>query len=70
MAIVEGNLRYISTDLSDFCPFAQKDRDTLSITEWYNGEGFDVNIDAGSIQETFSLTHGQFKALMHLGTLI
>jgi hypothetical protein len=40
-----------------------KDDDFMEVTEWYNGEGFDVCIGE---KQTFSLTDGQFQALVAL----
>lgn len=45
-----------------FCHFA-KEHDFIEITEWYNGEGFDFNINGNS---TTSLTWGQWAALQKL----
>ena len=39
-----------------------KDDDFIEITEWYNGEGFDVVIN----DKQFQLTYGQFEALQAL----
>lgn len=53
--------------LNPYCYFADKDS-TISIIEWQNQEGFDVEIiSAGGGTKTFSLTHGEFKALQVLG---
>lgn len=50
------------TPLKPYCHFA-KDDDFMEVTEWYNGEGFDVVI--GTSQQ-FSLTTGQYECLMAL----
>jgi hypothetical protein len=50
------------TELKPYDHFA-KDDDFMEVTEWYNGEGFDVCI--GETQK-FSLTDGQFQALVAL----
>ena len=33
------------------------------VTEWYNGEGFDIFIDNNNKTERISLTHGEWQAL-------
>lgn len=50
------------TELKPYCHHA-KDDDFMEVTEWYNGEGFDVVIGN---EQRFSLTDGQFQALMAL----
>jgi NADPH-dependent 7-cyano-7-deazaguanine reductase QueF len=50
------------TELKAYCPFS-KDSDFMEVCEWYNGEGFDVNI---SDQNSVSLTWGQWEALQAL----
>lgn len=51
-----------SLPLKPYCHFA-KEHDFMELTQWANGEGFDVSID----EKTFSLTYGQFQALQVLG---
>jgi hypothetical protein len=41
------------------------EHDFIEITEWKNGEGFDVEI-TGRLSTTFQLTWGEFKALKKL----
>jgi hypothetical protein len=50
------------TELKPYDHFA-KDDDFMEVTEWYNGEGFDVVIGN---EQKFSLTDGQFQALVAL----
>jgi len=54
----------VYTDLKPFCTFA-KDNDFMEAIEWKNGEGFDVEISS-TLNERFSLTYGEFKALQEL----
>lgn len=53
--------------LADFCTFSMgvnKDRgDYLEVTEWTNGEGYDIDIQAGKDHQRFQLTTGQFDAI-------
>jgi hypothetical protein len=46
----------IFTELKGFCPFADKG-DYIEVTEWYNGEGFDVEVH-GKMGARFQLTWG------------
>jgi hypothetical protein len=39
-----------------------KEHDFMELTEWHNGEGFDVTMG----DKQFSLTHGEFSALITL----
>ena len=41
------------------------EHDFIEITEWNNGEGFDVEI-TGKLSSRFQLTWGEFKALKKL----
>jgi hypothetical protein len=41
------------------------EHDFIEITEWKNGEGFDVEI-TGRLSSRFQLTWGEFKALKKL----
>jgi len=44
-----------------------KETDFIEVTEWHNGEGFDVNINSNG-EQRFSLTWGQYEALQALVT--
>jgi hypothetical protein len=50
--------------LKGFCTFA-KENDYIEITQWYNGEGFDVDI-CGTKSERFQLTYGEYELLKKL----
>lgn len=50
------------TELKPYCHFA-KDDDFMEVTEWYNGEGYDVVIGT---EQKFSLTLGQYECLVAL----
>jgi hypothetical protein len=50
------------TELKNYCHMS-KVGDFMEVTEWHNGEGFDVTI--GTDQQ-FSLTTGQYECLMAL----
>ena len=49
-------------ELKGYCPFA-KDSDYIEITEWWNGEGFDVSI---SEEKTISLTWGEWELIQKM----
>jgi hypothetical protein len=49
------------TELKKYCHIA-KEHDFIEVTEWHNGEGFDVTLGEKSI----SLTWGEFDAMTAL----
>lgn len=51
----------VSDDLKKYCCLA-KDNDFIEITEWSNGEGWDVTIN----DRYFHLTHGELEAINFL----
>lgn len=51
----------ISDDLSKY-DHLSKDNDFIEITEWSNGEGWDISIN----DRTFQLTYGQLGAINFL----
>lgn len=63
MAIAVNTRRSIIVDLRDYCYLGKTHGDLLEVTEWVNGEGFDVSISSRSDQ-IFSLTHGELEALI------
>ena len=53
-------------NLTDWCTMSagRKDQgDFLEVTEWTNGEGYDIHISDVFGQRTFELTWGQFEAM-------
>ena len=52
------------TELKNYDHLA-KDNDFMEVTEWFNGEGFDVEISSGNGQR-FQLTWGEYDALKYL----
>jgi len=58
------NRKAIFTELKKFDHHASGD-DFMEITEWANGEGFDVDI-AAKLPTRFQLTWGEYKALKKL----
>lgn len=54
-----------SDDLKNYC-YLSGNNDFIEVTEWKNGEGFDVVIESHSHGDIFALTYGQFKLLKKL----
>jgi len=62
--IKEYNRKSVFAELSEF-DYLSKEDAFIEVTEWKNGEGFDVSIN--NFQEQyFNITHGQLKALNKL----
>ena len=58
----------VFVELKDWCIMSmgpdQKDKGHfLEVTEWTNGEGYDVCINDASGQQQFNMTWGQFQAI-------
>jgi len=51
-----------TTVLKEFCHFA-KDTHFIELTEWSNGEGFDVTLSTVMGNQLFTMTWGEFDAL-------
>ena len=52
-------------ELKPFCRH-HGDNDFIEITNWHNCEGFDVTISSKNKEQKFSLTYGEYEALVHL----
>lgn len=53
-------------DLANWCTMSmgRKEKgDFLEVTEWTNGEGYDVHISDMDGEKTFQITWGQFEAM-------
>ena len=57
--------RAIFAELKGYCHLSS-DNDYMEVTEWSNGEGYDVCIDRKSGSEKFSLTHGEWVLMQVL----
>lgn len=55
--------------LEQWCKGYGTKHDYIEVTGWYNGEGFDVDIETNQRQR-FQLTWGQYEALKHLVEII
>lgn len=60
-----SNRRAVFAELKDYCMHSG-DPDYMEVTEWVNGEGFDINIDRKRGMERFSLTYGEWELLQVL----
>ena len=57
--------RAVFAELKGYCHLSS-DNDYMEVTEWSNGEGYDVCIDRKSGSEKFSLTHGEWVLMQVL----
>lgn len=55
------NRKSINTELKQF-DYLAKDNDFIEVTEWTNGEGWDIAIN----EKIISLTFGQLEAINYL----
>jgi len=54
----------ISAGLRQF-DFLAKDDDFIEVTQWSNGEGFDINISSQG-EKYIAITDGEFKAIKEM----
>ena len=59
----QRNAAFTSLDTYDL--FAKSDS-FIEVTEWYNGEGFDVMLSTQSGEQRMSFSWGEYKALREL----
>lgn len=52
----------VFTELKPFC-YMSVENDFIEVTEWTNGEGFDITISNKSGEKLTSMTYGEYKAL-------
>jgi hypothetical protein len=57
--------RAVFAELKDYCHLS-RNNDYMEVTEWSNGEGYDICIDRKNGGEKFSLTYGEVELLMIL----
>jgi hypothetical protein len=60
--IEETKRRAVFSELKGYCIHAGEN-DFIEVTQWSNGEGYDICIDKMIVQERFSLTFGEFELL-------
>lgn len=56
--------RTVSAPLRDYCHMAKPD-DVIEVTEWTNGEGWDISLNS----TTISLTMGELQAITVLANV-
>jgi hypothetical protein len=57
--------RAVFSEIKDYCMLSG-DHDYMEVTQWSNGEGFDINIDRKRGLEKFSLSCGEWELLQVL----
>lgn len=65
MSIEVSQRRAVFSRLKPYCHHSGDD-DYMEVTEWGNGEGFDINIDRKRGIEKFSLSYGEWELLQVL----
>lgn len=61
----EFQRRAVFAELKQWCAGYGSEHDYIEVTEWANGEGFDIDIETNQRQR-FQLTWGQWEAVKHL----
>lgn len=61
MKMTKSERKSVYDDLNKYDILA-KEHSFIEVTEWTNGEGYDIHID----EQMFSLTHGQLEAINYL----
>lgn len=56
----------ISDSLKKYDYHSNSDDDFIEVTEWSNGEGYDIMIESGTYHKAFSLTDGELQAVRML----
>ena len=57
--------RAVFSELKKYCHHSGSN-DYMEVTEWSNGEGWDININRKSGSENFSLTYGEWELMQVL----
>jgi len=65
MSIEVSQRRAVFSELKPYCHLSGPD-DYMEVTEWSNGEGYDVVISHKSGVESFGITHGGWELLQVL----
>ena len=65
MAIEVSKRRAVFAELKPYCHHGGE-HDYMEVTEWSNGEGYDIVIDRKRGSEKFSLTYGEWELLQVL----
>jgi len=65
MSIEVNTRKALVTNLQGYCHFCGDD-DFVEVTEWINGEGWDILLATKQGSRRISLTHGELRALLVL----
>lgn len=65
MTIQVSQRRAVFSELKPYCHHSNEN-DYIEVTQWSNGEGFDIAIDSKRGPEKFSLTFGEWELLQVL----
>ena len=65
MKVEVNNRRAVFAELKDYCMHSG-DHDYMEVTEWSNGEGYDILIDRKRGMSQFSLSYGEWELLQVL----
>jgi hypothetical protein len=65
MSIKVDQRRAVLSELKGYCHHAGEN-DYMEVTQWSNGEGFDIVIERKGSTEKFSLTYGEWELLQVL----
>jgi len=65
MSIEVNTRKALFTKLKGYCHFCGDD-DLIEVTEWINGEGWDINLTSKLGSQHISLTDGELRALLVL----
>ena len=65
MSIEVSKRRAVFAELKPYCTHSGE-HDYMEVTEWSNGEGYDIHIDRRRGSEKFSLTYGEWELLQVL----
>lgn len=57
--------RAVFAELKGYCHLSS-DNDYMEVTEWSNGEGYDICINRKNSGEKFSLTYGEWELMQVL----
>jgi hypothetical protein len=57
-----SNRRSVFTTLKEYC-HCSAENDFMEVTEWTNGEGFDVTVSRVNGEDVFKLSHGELTLL-------
>ena len=60
------NRKSISDELKKYCCCSNGNNDFIEVTQWANGEGIDITINANGQDKSFSLTYGELDAINYL----